>query len=55
MGPNLTYAAGAQGAYRVEVTLPIPGFFGVEDRKTWIYSNAIYLRRAPPPGGKPRR
>jgi hypothetical protein len=44
-GPRLEHAPGDAGAYRVEVTLPVPTLLGGTERQSWILSNAIFLRR----------
>jgi hypothetical protein len=44
-GPRLEHPPAGPGAYRVEVTLPVPTLLGGTERQSWILSNAIFLRR----------
>ena len=39
-----TFKATQAGAYRVEVQVDIPTFWGIKKSVIWIYSNPIYLR-----------
>lgn len=43
-GRGLTFQAKQAGAYRVEVLVKVPTFFGRGRMAPWIYSNPIYLR-----------
>jgi hypothetical protein len=45
-GNRYTFTAAERGAYRVEVDVAAPTFWGFSSRVTWIYSNPIYLRGA---------
>ena len=44
-GRKLRFASTEPGAYRVEVRVPVPGFWGADSLRTWIYGNAIFVRR----------
>lgn len=44
-GTRLVHRDRRAGAYRVEVVLPIPNLLGGSHPETWIYSNAIFVRR----------
>jgi hypothetical protein len=39
-----TFSSSLPGAYRVEVTVNMPTFWGPKRQVTWIFSNPIYLR-----------
>lgn len=45
-GRRMEHTASEPGAYRAEVQLPVPGFWGFDEARTWIYGNAIFVRRA---------
>jgi hypothetical protein len=43
-GTRLVHVSREPGAYRVEVTLPVPKLLGGSRLDTWILSNAIFVR-----------
>ena len=43
-GSSYIFQAELPGAYRIEVEVDIPTFWGLNKRVVWIYSNPIYLR-----------
>lgn len=43
-GTRLVHVSREPGAYRVEVTLPVPKLLGGSHPDTWILSNAIFVR-----------
>jgi hypothetical protein len=44
-GTRLEHVSREPGAYRAEVGLPVPSFFGSTRLETWILANPIFVRR----------